>query len=55
VAKDIDGIKNGGEYNEVIINVADSDFIKNKDGDGSWYLGSVDLEKNLVMKEKTDE
>lgn len=55
VAKDIDGIENGGEFNEVIINVADKDFIRNKDGDGSWYLGTADLEKNLVMKKKTDE
>lgn len=51
--KDIDGAKNGGEFEEYTekIGLKDADFTG---GSGSWYEGEVKKSINIVMEEKTE-
>lgn len=51
--KDIDGAKNGGEFEEYTepISLKDADFTG---GSGSWYEGEVKKTVNIVMQEKKE-
>lgn len=53
-AEDIDGVKNGGEFETQTVEL---DFSKvEATGDkGEWHYGTKSLEKYIVMQEKSDE
>ena len=47
--EDVDGKENGGEFQNVTIEVP---VFKVKDGDGNWYMGAYEAGANVTMLKK---
>ncbi len=53
-AEDIDGVKNGGEFETQTFEL-DFSKVEAKGDKDAWYNGTKSLEKHIVMQEKSDE
>ena len=48
--KDVDAAENGGEFETKIVPASEMEFIKTKNGKGSWWNGDYKTDVNVTLK-----